>query len=508
MSRFFHPLGLICALLPGVGRADLPAQQDVFSFVVYNVENLHDLDGIAAYDDFQGSAWTSRHLRVKLENLVSVLARIEPAGGPALIAFNEIETDHSPDTSVPGGDYTAWLAAVAGERAADWLSEPVLPAALAGLPAEAWLLKACADRGLGPYSVAVASAGTTGDEPSAIRNVLFSRFPISAIRTHPLLQARAMLEVELDVRGTPLTVLVNHWKAGASDPAAEAIRRENARVLRARLDELLARDPQADIIVTGDLNSHYNQRQRHRALRPTAINDLLGSQGNELALRGPERVLYNLWFELPSDQRGSDIYRGEWGTLMHLLLTRGLYDQNGIQYVDGSFAVMKFPGLNANALGLPLRWSRGATPGGFSDHFPLRARFRPLATKDRDQWLALEQPSLSSQGGERVVPVDSAPVDLFREALVFNSMPAGTELRGGAYTGRIFFIEADSRIDARGRVFVTLDGLDYEVYSHQKNLREKLRARTRAEGRLGFYGELGPFRDRWQFLLYGPEWLP
>lgn len=86
-------------------------------------------------------------------------------------------------------------------------------------------------------------------------------------------------------------------------------RRANATTLRTRLDELLATDPNADFIVAGDLNSHYNQKQRYRAMGTTAINDVLGSQGNELNLRGKDRDLYNLWFELPSDQRGSDIYK-------------------------------------------------------------------------------------------------------------------------------------------------------------------------------------------------------
>ena len=69
-------------------------------------------------------------------------------------------------------------------------------------------------------------------------------------------------------------------------------------------------------------------------MKTTGLNDVLRSQGNELAVRGPQRDLYNLWFELPAPERGSDTYRGEWGTLMHLIISRGLYDFRGVQYVD------------------------------------------------------------------------------------------------------------------------------------------------------------------------------
>ena len=43
-----------------------------FSVVAYNVENLHDVDGVAVYEDYQPGAWTNEHLRVKLANTVAV----------------------------------------------------------------------------------------------------------------------------------------------------------------------------------------------------------------------------------------------------------------------------------------------------------------------------------------------------------------------------------------------------------------------------------------------------
>lgn len=481
-----------------------------FSVVAYNVENLHDLDGVALYDDYQPSTWTPDHLRVKLANTVAVLAKVNKGAGPDILALNEIELDQTPDSTIKDGDYDAWLASVKDTTAAELLSKSPLPSELAGLPAEAWLLKACVDAGLTGYHVAVTNERPSKHEDgrgAAVRNVLFSKFPITATKTIPLTNARGILEVTLDVDGSPFTVLVNHWKSGAGDPQTEAIRRENAKVLRARLDEILKADPNADVLVAGDLNSQYNQKQRYREMRTTGINDVLGSQGNELAIRGKDRDLYNLWFELPSDQRGSDVFKGEWGTLIHLIVSRGLYDQNGVQYEDNSFAVLKFPGLNANALGLPNRWARGKTPAGFSDHFPIYARFRTVETHDKDKWMPLDKPSQTDAGPSSAVSVETSPVDLFATAVKFSSLPKGTDIRDGTYNGRIFHIEAPCYVDDKGRVKVKLADQEYDVFAHQKELRDEMRTRARNKSMNRFYGELGQFKGTWQFVLQGKEWL-
>lgn len=473
-----------------------------FAVVVYNVENLFDLDGVAQYDDYQPATYTPEHLRVKVVNIAQVISRVDQGAGPAVVVFNEIEGDQTPDSTVT--DYPAWLKSVAHLKLADMTGRNPLPPELAGLPSEAWLLKAFSEAGLTGYHVA------TTDErpPTAVCNLIFSRFPITAVRSHPLESARAILEVTLDVSGSPLTVFVNHWKSGAGDPAAEEIRRSNARVQRARLDELLKKDPNADILVAGDLNSHYNQKQRYRDMRTTAINDILGSQGNELAIRGRDRDLYNLWFELPSDQRGSDTFRGEWGTLMHLIFVRGLYDQNGIQYLDNSFAVLKIPGLNANALGLPNRWSRGRVPGGFSDHYPLHARFRHVGPGPRDKWIPLSNPSTTPEGSATALSTEVSPVDLFKTAVKISELPAGADIRDGTYNGRIFDLEADASVNERGHVKIKLGGLDYDVFSHRGELRSLLRDQARATQRLRIYGELGQYRGNWQFIVHGKEWIP
>ena len=509
--RRWSLLGLL--VLAGAWRvpaAPVPAlaEDGSFAVVVYNVENLHDIDGVALYDDFKGDDYTPAHLRVKATNIASILAKVDKGAGPAVVLFNEIELDQTPDDTVT--DYDAWLAKLEGRPLATLLGGEKVEPTLASAPAEAWLLKACADAGLIGYHVAV-----TDERPGqnrAVRNVLFSRFPIKETRSHPAEDARAVLEATLDVEGHPLTVFVNHWKSMRGQPpkTTEEVRRQNARVLRTRIDELLREDPNRDILVGGDLNSHYNHKQRDRDLGgPSAINDILGSQGNELALRARRqpRDLYNLWFELPSDQRASDAFDGSWGTLMHLLVSRGLYDQNGVQYVDNSFAVMKFPGLNVNAIGLPNAFSRGRTPYGFSDHLPLYARFRVATENAKDKWIALERPSETENGPAALVPAGVVPPSVFANAIRVKDVADISTLLDGTRNGNVFLVEGEPYLNERGYVKIKFGDTEFDLYSHNRKVRDQLKELAEKKSAVRVYGELGQFQKRWQFVLWGPEWI-
>lgn len=480
-----------------------------FTVAVYNVENLFDVDGVAYYEEYQPSRYGPAHLATKLDNIARVLARFGDGQGPEVILFQEIELDQTPDSSV--ADYADFLRRHEGRTFDRLLGPTPLPAEIAGLPAEAWLAKALADRGLGAYTVVAASDGVGRHEDGrerTIKCVLFTRFPVRAVHNHPTPVARHILEVVLDVDGHALHVFNNHWKSGAGDPETEKVRVQNARTLRARLDEILRADPQADVLIGGDFNSHHDQRQRYaKAMKITGINDTLRSQGNELAVRSPQRDLYNLWYELPAEQRGSDTYRGEWGTLMQLIVSRGLYDFHGVQYVDNSFGVARFPGLNVDAAGVPVRWSGDGPAGaGFSDHLPIFARFTTVRDDRPDRWLALERASAPDDSAPAAInKVDYAAVDVEKSALTLATLPAGAVLRDGSWSGKLFRVAGEAAVD---RVTtVRFAGEAYEVYSPDKAVRERLAAQARAMGRLEFYGELGTFRGRWQFVVKDASWV-
>lgn len=491
--------GLLALLLSAL------VQARPFTVVAYNVENLFDVDGVSVYDEYQPSAYTPAHALTKLRNIAKVVARFEDGRGPDILMMCELEIDATPGPKAP--DYEAILARYAGVKLDDMLGAR-FTREIGDLPAEALLLKALADAGVKGYHVAIGddSVAPGSERKQAIKCALFTRFPIKTVRLHPTLNARAILEVQVDVDGAPLTLFANHWKSGAGDPETEPMRAANAKTLRARIDEILRADPNADIIVGGDFNSQYNQRQRYPKMKTTGLNDVLGSQGNELAVRQAGRPLYNLWYELPAEQRGSDTFRGEWGTLMHLMITRGLYDFRGIQYVDNSFTVAKFPGLNADAQGLPVRWTfDGRAGAGFSDHFPVAARFTTVTDGRADRYITLRAPSEGADPANAAVKIARVKVDVEKLALKPSAVPAGTDIRTAEFKGKLFQVEG--RVLPGSRLAVTFRGETFEVWIPEEALRNKVRAAHREGSTLRFYGELGQYKGVWQFVVKEADWV-
>ncbi len=473
-------LRLFFRLLAGLlFAAPLSAAPKQFHVVAYNVENLFDLDGIALFDEYKQDsgdpeAYNRRKFLTKLETVAEVLGHVDNGRGPAVILFQELEADFTPESGID--TVPDFLDRFADTTVRAMLTDRWRPA-YAGFPAHAWLAKALDDAGMRGYTHVAVAPAKPMDKGIAHANAVFSRFPIRRALLHPTDQARDIQEVEIDVAGHRLILFNNHWKSGASSPEREPIRVGNARVLRARVEAILAEDPFADIIIGGDLNSHYN----HSRLFPeitTGINDILGSQGDEGALLeadGP--ALYNLWFELPPGERYAEVWRGRRGTLMHLIVSRGLYDLGGVGYVDGSFDKMVLPGLNADVLGRPLSWySGGTTGGGASDHFPIIARFE--VRSGRGVFPEIASTSDGADAPDYEMPLRFEPggsVELLDGRFLGNFDPS----RVGPYTDRIFRVQAEV-VDARPLRLRVGDQV-WDAYAYQDALFEALRER-RASG--------------------------
>jgi hypothetical protein len=476
-----------------------------FTAVIYNVENLHDADGVAVYDDYQPEDYRPAHVATKAINIAHTLKKFRGGNGPDIVLLQEIEIDQTPGSTVP--DTAAWLDQWRGTPIREMLSQNPLPAELAGVPAELWILKALQDVGITGYHLAVGSdapSPPTSDSRRAIKCVTLSKFPITAVRNHPLMSARMILETEIEIGGASVFVLNTHWKSGASNPAMEDIRIQNAEVMRARVDEILAGDPMADIIIGGDLNAQYNQKARYPAMPRTGIDDVLEVGYSEPGLIAGEEHLYNLWFELEPSERGSDTFRGNWGTLMHIIVSRGLYDNVGVQYQDNSFNVARLPGENSDAAGAPIRWRRSGPEGsGFSDHLPIYAHFRTVDAGTTTTWMRLDDPSSRPPSGE-VFPVDYSVVDL-NQAIRLDAIAPQTDLRDGTWSGKLFRVAGPAV--GTNRPKVRFNNEVYDIYAPQSETRDLLEAQAIKHRALEFYGELGTFRGNWQFVVRDISWV-
>ena len=502
LSLWFATL-LLCAPLLALS----PAARGDFTVVTYNVENLFDVDRVSKFDDYEETdepnSYGPDKLLGKLRAISAVLKKFNAGKGPDVILFNEFEIDHTPKSRM--GDPEEFLRKYSRTTAAKMLGAE-LSDEIRGLPAEAFLLKHLEDEGLKGYRIAVGN-DDPASEKLAHKNAVFSRYPILSSETHPTEEARGILEVRVDVDGSPLTLFCNHWKSGASNFKRERIRRDNARTVRARLNEILKKDPFADIIVAGDFNSQYNQTDRYPYMWRTALNDFLGSQGDETAMLRPDGpVLYNLWYELPAGERRSDAYNGEWGTLMNIMVTRGLYDRAGIQYVDKSFAVAAYPGLNTRkSLGLPARWSNFAAGSGVSDHFPVSACFRTAGRGRAGDFVTLKAPS-------RGEGASADPIQVGYQSLRAGDLRKFTELdikddkRLASELGEFFLVEATvSKLSPRT---VKVAGREFRWYSFDSDIR-RIQGQFDKGDKTRFIGELSFFRRKQevQFLIHDMSWL-
>ena len=481
-----------------------PVAAKPFVVMAYNVENLMDADRVAPYDEYvevpeAANSYSPGKLLRKLSTISKVLKTVRQGAGPDVVILNELEVDHTPESTVP--DLKEFLRKYEGTTYEKMLTTE-LSDELRGLPVEAWLLKALEDEGLKGYTILVGAVPPEAEEhEKAIKVGILTRFPVLDQQTHFTQKARGVLEAKLDVYGHPLTILGNHWKSGAGNPAMENIRLGNAQTVRDRLDQILKEDPQADVIIGGDFNTQYNQGQRYPFMPKTALQDVLGSQGDVgLFAKADGPDLYNLWFDVPPEKRFSDEYSGEWGTLIQLLVTRGLGDGRGVDYVPGSTGQIRIPDLNAQGpLELPWRWTNYGPGWGASDHFPVTAEFRVASGTPP----SFPSHAWGSMAPKEVLKVGFDQVDRskLRNASVLKD--AGPEEMAKAM-GEIFIIDATfSKIRP---LEVEVDGKSYSLHSFNKDLKKALGNEPKGK-KMRFLGELGLYKGKLQFVVQDPSWI-
>ena len=281
----------------------------------------------------------------------------------------------------------------------------------------------------------------------------------------------------------------------------ENIRLGNAQTLRDRLDQILRDDPRADVILGGDFNTQYNQAQRYPFMPKTALQDVLGSQGNGKVLGGEGKPdVYNLWFDVPPEERYSDEFNGEWGTLIQLLVTQGLGDGRGVEYVPGSFHHVIVPGVNCRGpLGLPWHWTNYGPGAGASDHFPVVATFRV----GQGTGIPSVQKAKSSEPQHEPLKVGYGTIDRsqLRNASVLGE---AHEEELAKAIGEIFVVEGV--ISKKRPVLIQVGAKEYSLYSYDDNLRKVFQTFEKGK-KMKLLGELGLFKGKFQFIVQDASWL-
>ena len=334
MRRTLAALLLACMTLLG---------GDTVKVASYNVENLFDLnyDGTEYLEYIPGTSWqwNPENYRKKLHNIAQVIADI----GADVIALQEVES-------------------------AEALRDLKKAAKRAGCYYE--------------YSAFAGAKNTT------VKVALLSKYPIAYAKELPVSanrKYRAILEVKLDLQGEALYLFVNHWKSKSGPESRRII---SAKALRQRLDAL---GHDKAIVLLGDFNSHYEEykifqkKRKHNDTEGiTGINHILKSVTEETpvtldGLQSCKECYYNLWYELPEKMRWSHNFFGQKEGLDNMLISAGLRDGKGIEYVEGSFE--RFAPKYLFKKRSIYRWQQSKkhpkhhTGDGYSDHLPITARF-------------------------------------------------------------------------------------------------------------------------------------
>ena len=312
---------------------------DTLFVAFWNLQNLFDTkdDPLTKDEEFLPEAekeWTQERLDKKLYNLSRVIRLMNNGKGPDVIGVCEVEHQSLLDSMVnkflPDLNYGVAYMESPDERGID-----------NGLIYKKNIIK--------------------------INNITADSVYLSETD-----KTRLVLEVQLKYNEEILTFFVNHFPSrGGGEVQSEPKRIKAAEVLRKNIDEIYALDPDAKIIVIGDFNDEPNNKSIAEVL---LAEKYFCDSSNYSSSK-----LLNLSYQQFSEGVGSYRYKDDWNMIDQIIVSKNLIDGEELNYVCGSFEVFK-PYLLQTHTG---KFQSTAFPtyggsrylGGFSDHYPVTAKF-------------------------------------------------------------------------------------------------------------------------------------
>jgi endonuclease/exonuclease/phosphatase family metal-dependent hydrolase len=188
---------------------------------------------------------------------------------------------------------------------------------------------------------------------------------------------RLILKVKLLTRwNDTLSVYVNHWPSRSrGKELSEPNRISAANTVRKAVDEEFSCNPNAKIIIIGDFNDEPSNISLLNSLRALALHCNLSVSISEVT----SSDLYNISYSAYNDSIGTYLYHGVWNMLDQIIVSEDLITNPALKYICNSFEVYK-PHYLVTRSG---RYKGAAYPtfggrrylGGYSDHFPVVAKF-------------------------------------------------------------------------------------------------------------------------------------
>ncbi len=302
--------------------------------VFYNVENLFDIENSPGGNDAEFTPesekkWTPDRYQKKLDDISKVLVSVNQKELPEIIGLCEIENRKVLDDLVKTGALSVGKYQIEHFESPDYRGIDV---ALLYRPDE-FKVKLCA-----PVKVSFA------DEPNfSTRDILY-------------------------VKGETLNreefhIFVNHWPSRIGGvEQTEPKRIAAATILKSKIDSVLNVNPEANIIVMGDMNDEPSNK---------SLSQVLGAKSPDVESAG----LVNLMYPAHKNKKGSYNYRGNWNMLDNIIVSSGLLDNKGFQCVKKQGFVfsekwMEYEDKN-NGITPGRTYGGSIYYGGVSDHFPV-----------------------------------------------------------------------------------------------------------------------------------------
>ena len=180
----------------------------------------------------------------------------------------------------------------------------------------------------------------------------------SAYFTRDILMVKGLLD------GETIYVFVNHWPSrSGGQKRSEPARLAAAGVCKHNIDSIRKVEPNAKIVVMGDLNDDPVD---------ASVENVLGAVGKLKKVKPGD--LYNPWTELYKKGIGTLAYRDAWGLFDQIIISYPWLDkqQDGLFFYQQKIFRKEFMiENNGQYKGYPMRtWSGNFYRGGYSDHLP------------------------------------------------------------------------------------------------------------------------------------------
>jgi predicted extracellular nuclease len=315
-------------------------EKDTLFIATWNLENLFDTvhDPGKKDEEFTPESikeWTPQRLNVKLHNLASIIKMMNNGKGPDILGVTEVEHRALLDSMI-----------------AKYLPDKNYDVAYMESPDNRGI-----DNGIIYNSKKLKLINVIGD---TVR--LSANFP-----------TRLILDANFEYGKDTIRVFENHWPSRIGGAERSQINRiEAAELLKSLVDRYYSLNHSTDIVIMGDFNDMPGN---------ISIKDTLGADSTICTPdeNKSKHILFNLAYKDFSEGLGTYKYRDEWDMLDQIIISKNMVEGKHIKYLCGSFEIFK-PEImitkSGKYEGTPFpTYGGNHYLGGYSDHFPVVAKF-------------------------------------------------------------------------------------------------------------------------------------